>query len=251
MVPQTSNGHPVFDRWPFSQNHECPWVRGRIADFQRRIDKIAGISSNGRSNVRLIWPADSDEQISMHTVGGVKRARYALWTDTFECRSTSPEGLEVVEFVDVDITPPRFIFEQFHETAEEEFSPGARGDGRYSHLFTVAHHDEKCCNGKEAARGELCLGLYREPGDADLTELQRRIKARDTASHGHRAGQRISEGELAEDIANLRAWEQSYDTHVREGFLDAAKNSLAVHGWKLFNHDPGKKSNYIDLGARR
>ena len=46
-------------------------------------------------------------------------------TETHEC--TRKEGeLDVVEFVDVDIVAPRFVFEQFHEPAEAAFNPRRR-----------------------------------------------------------------------------------------------------------------------------
>ena len=252
VVPETDNKHP-FNTFPFPQNFECPWGRDRIAAFQKRIDKIAGLGSNGRSNVRLMWPADTDPSISMQEVGGELRARYRLWTDEYKCSRTSPDsGIEIIEYVKVDIVPPRFILEEFHEPAELEFNPDLTrsGDGYYTHLLTVAQHDEKCCDGREAAKGKLCLGLYREPGDRDLEELQRRIQLRDAAAAGHRAGERVSEAEFAEDLQAYREWQDRYNTTLENNFREAAANALAVNGWRLFNHDAGKRSRYHVLGGK-
>lgn len=248
MVPQTSNGHPVFDKFPFPQNFECPWDRKRVAGFQQRIDKIAGKGSNGRSNVRLIWPGDSDESISMHTVRGEKRARYRLWTDSYRCTRVDAEsGLEVVEDIDVDITPPRFMLEQFHEPEEEAFNPGVEsgdGQGYYTHLFTVSLHDEHCCSGRESRNRRLCLGLYVEPNESTLGELQRLIRLRDEDAHGHRIGEQVSEEELSHDMREMKDWKEKYDQHLRSAYLDAAMNALDVNGWRLFNFDQGKRSKF-------
>lgn len=248
MVPRSSYQHPVFDKFPFDQNFECPWSEARIAEYQKRIDKIAGKSANGRSNVRLIWPASTDESISMRTVNGEKKARYRLWTNEYQCtRTDSESGLEVVEHIDVDITPPRFMFEEFHEAAEDQFNPGpinTRGAGYYTHLFTVGEHDEHCCGGREARKGKLCLGLYREPSEKDLDNLRQRIRYRDAQAHGHRAGERISQEEYAEDVLRLKNWIEQRDNHIRDGFLEAATSALQTHGWNLFNFDHGKKSRF-------
>ena len=253
MVPKRDGAHPVLDAFPFESNPESPWSRERIAGFQKRLDKIAGLSSNGRSNVRLIWPADPNPAISMHPVGGELRARYRLWTNEYECQRTDPAtGLEVVEIVKVDIVPPRFEIEEFHEAAEMAINPdeGKSGDGYYSHLFTVAHHDDKCCGGTEAAGGGLCLGLYREPGDRDIEELQRRIRLRDTARAGHRPGEAITDAEMREDLRDLRDWQARYDDKLKTDYREAAMGALAVNGWRLFNHDAGKKSRYHILGGK-
>lgn len=240
-----------MDAFPFQSNLECPWTRERIAGFQKRIDKIAGRGSNGRSNVRLIWPADPDPAISMRTVNGEPRARYRLWTNEYECRRTDPTtGLEVVEYVKVDITPPRFMLEEFHEPAEQAFNPSGEDDGNgfYTHLMTVSHHDELCCNGAESMGGGLCLGLYREPEDRDLQELQRRIRLRDTAKSGHRPGERVSMDELEEDLQHLREWRRHFDNKLTTDYREAAMNSLALHGWRLF--DENTRSRYHIIGGK-
>lgn len=251
MVPDRDNRHPILDAFPFQSNLECPWTRQRIAGFQKRIDKIAGRGSNGKSNVRLIWPADANPAISMRIVNGEPRARYRLWTNEYECKRTDKTtGLEVVEFVKVDITPPRFMFEEFHESDEQGFNPDGEngGEGFYTHLFSIAHHDESCCNGTEAIGGGLCLGLYREPEDRDLAELQRRIQARDAAKYGHRPGERVSMDELEEDLRAHREWQARYNNRLETDYREAAMNSLALHGWRLF--DPDTRSRYHIIGGK-
>lgn len=252
MVPKTNNGHPVFDdEYPWEQNYECPWSKPRMAEFQKQIDRIAGLASNGKPNVRLIWP--SDPAIAFHVVNGELRARYRLWTDTYRCtRRDEKTGLDLVEDIQVDIVPPRFGLEQYHEPAEESFNPsshGLTGSGYYTPLCFVAHHSEKCCDGRGAVGGRLCLGLYHEPNYVTLEDLQRRIKERDEARHGHRPGERVTEDEFAEDRAELREWQAKYDTHLQSSYYEAAKNAMSLHGWRMFNHDAGKKSRYHILGG--
>lgn len=254
FIPQSLDRHPEFDKDEITENFPPPWTWGRIKSFQDKLDKIAGLSSNGRSNVRLIWASDPNESISMHVVKDAfgneeKRARYGISRETYHLTGTDlATGLEVVQEVEVDIVPPRWIIEEFHEPDEEGFNHSTvdtRGRGFYTHLWTVGAHTPDCCNGREVTADiDLCLGLYREPSEIDLTELQRRIRLRDAEIHGHRPGERVSQNELADGVRDFKAWEEKQSIARRMVYADALKQSFKTHGWKMFNHDPGKKSNY-------
>lgn len=238
-IPETSSPH-FFDKVP-DENYESPWNDARIAAFQKKIDKIAGLASNGKSNVRLIWPASSDESISMHIVNGEKRARYRLYTQVYQCEGETPAGVKFVQDIDVDITLPRFVLEEFHEPSEEEFNPSTvdtRGQGFYTHLNTVGHHPE-CCNGTGATKdGELCLGLYREPNESDLEDLKRMLRERDALSQAHRPGERYSE---AEAITSAREYRQNMEEMERQRrltYYGALMDSFKTHGHRMFTDDP-------------
>jgi hypothetical protein len=247
FIPDSTNPHPVFDKIP-TENHPPPWSRDRVARFQKQINQIAGLSINGKPNVRLMWPADPDESISMKIVNGEKRAKYRLFTEVYECtRKDATSGLDIVEFVNVDVCLNRWVIEEYHAPEEEEFNPGPEGRtgrGYYTHLYTVAHHTEKCCNGTEAKNGRLCFGLYHEPNYRTLEELQRRIRLRDAASHGHRPGDHVSDGEWAEEMRNLKDWKEGWGEHLRGKYQEAIMDALNTHGWRLYDHDAGKRSKY-------
>lgn len=256
-IPQSDSAHAVLDRVP-EENHECPWTRQRIREFQRKLDKIAGISSNGRPNVRLIWPADTDESISMHIVNGEKRARYKLYTQVYECKGLTPSGIETVQNIDVDITLPRFVIEEFHEPWEEAFNPAEvenKGQGYYTHLWTCAYHDEKCCGGYEATQaGELCLGLYREPGERDLEELKRRIHLRDSEKRYRAVGERVTNEEAIAAARETRSQMENVDAKRRAEYYGALMDSFNTHGFRLFTDDPSvlKHGKYHFLtGAKK
>ncbi len=231
-IPQSASAHPVFDRIP-EENFECPLSRDLIANFQKQINALSGLSSNGKPNVGLIWPADPNREISMMTVNGVSRARYRLYTETYEGQREE-NGVIAVEYIDVDIVPPRFVIEQYDERGEME----SGGYVEYSHLLSVAHHDERCCDGREAtATGELCLGLYREPGERDLDDLKRRWQMREHLNIA-RPGEDASAAELAQSALDLKNWQQRVHESRIAAYTDAARQSFQTHGWKMFQDDP-------------
>lgn len=253
MIPQFPNGHPVFDRWPIRQNYPCPVSGGQLRRYQKRVDRIAGNAGNGRSNVRVIWTADP--AVAMHIVNGEPKARYGLRTDSYSCtRTDEASGLEVVEHVDVDICAPRFVFEQYHTPEEQEFNPAlpdanGRDDGYYTHLFTVGYHDETCCDGREAANGQLCFGAYQEPGETHLQRLMQLIRLRDAEVQTRMPGERLTADELAQDALRLKTWSGRWDEMMRAGYFDAALSSLKLHGWRMSNTDGGKRSKYFFTGG--
>lgn len=244
MIPQFPNGHPVFDEWPIKQNYRCPVSKSRLRVYQKQIDRIAGLAANGKSNVRVIWT--SDPAVAMHMINGEPKARYAIRTEQYECVRKEGE-LDVVEFVDVDICAPRFVFEQYHTPQEESFNPGPEGvtgEGYYTHLFTVSYHDETCCDGRESVNGSLCFGAYQEPSDAHLDLLRRLIQMRDAELQHRMIGERLSAEELAQDLRRVRHWRESRDIAWQSGYEDVALQSLRLHGWRMSNTDAGKRSKF-------
>lgn len=244
MIPQFPNGHPIFDEWPIKQNYPCPVSKSRLRYYQKQIDRIAGRASNGKSNVRVIWMADP--AVAMHVINGEPKARYAICTEQYECRRMEGD-IEVVEFIDVDICAPRFVFEQYHTPQEESFNPGAEGitgEGYYTHLFTVSYHDETCCDGRESVNGSLCFGAYQEPGESHLHLLQQLIQMRDAQAQTRMIGERLSAEELAADIRRLRNWREARDIALQASYEGAALESLKLHGWRMGNQDAGKRSKF-------
>lgn len=250
MIPNFPNPHPVFDRWPVVENFPCPVSGERLKAFQKQLNRIGGVASNGKPNIRIVWAADPET--AMHVVNGEPKARYALRTDQYECKRIDKEtNLEIVEFVDVDVCLPRFIVEQYHTPEEESFNPSGEptGNGYYTHLFTVAHHDEGCCGGREAVNGQLCLGAYEEPSESHLDHLRHLIRLRDETKQTRMIGEQITEEEFAEDRKHLKDWNERRDEATKSSFADIARQSLKLHGWRMSSGDGGKRSKFHFLNG--
>jgi hypothetical protein len=280
IIPESSHSHPVFDAplKTWDENLLSPWSAERLKDFQARINRIAGIAFNGKPNVRIIWPGhpvspiitlDEEpdavlslaEEETMHWVKSrdgkfVKRGRYHLFTQEYELRGFNRDtGLPFVQYMDLDIVVRRFIVEQYHLPQENSFNykPGTKGRGFYSHLWTVAMHFDDCCGGREADKGNLCLGLYREPSDRDLEELQARIAARDAEMASHMPGDQPTFDEMLIEARESRDQAEAAYNHRRSVYRNALRDSLRVHGWKAFTDDPAKlaEGKYFDLARRK
>lgn len=254
-IPESESRHPVYDKLP-DENYPIPISRERIAEFQSKLDKIAGIAPNGRSNVRLIWAADPDESVSMIMINGEKRAKYRLYTEEYDCIRMHGD-LEVIERIDVDICTPRFMIEEYHLPDEEAFArapDGHEGKGHYTHLFSVAYHDEECCSGREALRGgQLCLGLYREPCEADLEELRRRIKLRDELVADRRIGERPSYVELVQSLRDIKYGHARKEEKRTGLFEEMFADGMKTHSHRIFSDDPAVHSHgkYHFIDKRR
>lgn len=214
-----------LDSYPWEQNHPPPLDKRAIAHFQKRINKICGLAPSGVPNVRIIWPADTDESISMHIVDGEPRARYGVYSYEYQCERQA-DGVTAVEMITVDITPQRWIVEEFNEPTNS-----------YSHLFTVGHHDERCCDGVESIGGHLCYGLYREPEQRDLEYLQRMVQVREQYWRA-RPDEPMSYGEMQDWLSRLRAWKQKAEQATRERYKQAIVSALTPQIPRLFSEDP-------------
>jgi hypothetical protein len=280
IIPESNHNHPIFDAplKTWDENLISPWDTSRLKDFQARINRIAGIAYNGKPNVRIIWPGHPvgpvirvdnepdavlgpEEERTMHWVKSrdgkyVKRGRYHLFTQEYELHGINREtGVPFVQYMDIDIAVRRFIIEQYHLPAEGHFNhkPGTRGQGFYSHLWTVAKHFDDCCGGREADRGHLCLGLYREPSDCDLDELQARIKSRDAETVGHMPGDPVSFDEMLLEARETRDQTEAANQRRLDMYKSTLKDSFLLHGWKMFTDDPARlaEGKVFDLARRK
>jgi hypothetical protein len=280
IIPESSSNHPVFDAplKTWDENMMSPWSRKRLKDFQARMNRIAGLAFNGKPNVRIIWPGhpippiitldtepdailSPEEEKTMHWVRTregkySKRGRYHLFTQEYELHGFNREtGVPFIQHMDIDIAVRRFVVEQYHLPAEGSFNykPGTKGQGFYSHLWTVAKHFDDCCGGREANGGHLCLGLYREPSDCDLEELMARIKARDAEIAGHMPGDRVSFDEMLLESRQTHDGIEEGNRSRLELYEKTLKDSFRAHGWRMFTDDPARLSEgkYFDLARRK
>lgn len=217
-----------LDKWPWAGNFPEPLDERNVRAFQRQIDRICGLAVNGKPNVRLIWPGSRDESISMHYVEGEKRARYCIYSEEYECQATTPGGLIKVEIVTVDITPPRWMLEEYSEPNDQ-----------YLHLKTLGYHDDRCCNGSESVRGHLCFGLYREPERCDLDDLQRMVKLREEMPGIVKADQPLTYHEVQAGLQRIRAMREHAEQKVKEQYKEAIISGLVPQIPRLFSDDPG------------
>lgn len=218
--------HPL-DVWPLKGNFPPPLSERLQREFQERINEICGLAVNGRPAVRLLWPADPDESVSMKIVDGEKRARYALYSEEYDCQRTLESGLVAVETITVDITPPRWMLEEYSEATDS-----------YLHLKTIAYHDERCCDGTGSIMGHLCNGLYRDPEAADLDDLQRMVKEREQAGERVDPDGPLTNYETQTALARLRQWRQQYEQGTKKRFMDAMIDGFLPQAPRLLSDDP-------------
>jgi len=237
---ETSNHY--LDSYPWNGNFPPPLEERVIARFQKRINKICGPAPNGRPNVRVIWPADSREDISMYVdADGEKRARYCLYSHEYQCEQVLESGVSAVELVTVDIVPQRWIVEDYNDSTDS-----------YVHLFTVGYHDERCCNGSESISGHLCFGLYREPEDQDLERLQKLHKEREEYRYLLKSDEPISYGEMQDWLSRIRTWKETAARVAKQRYKEAIISGLMPQEARLFSGDPTvqKWGKYHFLGKR-
>ena len=226
-----SSTHPL-DQYPWDGNAPPPLSERNVRQFQERINAICGLVHNGRPAVRVIWPADPDESVSMRTdEDGEKRARYALYSEEYQCERVTESGLTIVDLVTVDIVTQRWMLEEYNEQANT-----------YIHLRTIGHHDERCCDGAESIGGHLCFGLYREPEQRDLDDLQRMVKERE-AWYRVRQDEPMSYGEMQSYLSRIRTWREQADAAVRGKYKDAILSGLLPQAPRLLSDDPSVHSH--------
>lgn len=230
--------HPVYDQESaiiHTGNTPCPVD---LKPWQARIDRMAGKTPFGLSNLRLVWGQDF-ESTKMITCG-TWRMRYPFYR--FE---------EAGEIHDIGI--PRFYLEEL--VPRETLMAGGRWDsaryyanpengeiidvlgpcpetGFYETVFQIAHHDENCCGGLEVKNHEPCLGAYREPRESDLDRIGRILQRRDRATMADLDPSSTAAAKSRNDI--LVAREQRRRQDFEERLNDFAK----VHGHTWTTFDP-------------
>lgn len=231
-------GHNLFDdeiEIVKAKNQACPVD---LAAFQRRIDRVAGKTPDGKSKVRLVWGQDFNA--TRMIVCGEWRMRYPFYR--YE------EGGKIL-----DIGTPRFYVEELHPNEElrkdgswerarwewdsdslqrvDVLGPAPEG-GFYSAVFMIAHHDDKCCGGAGHVKYVQCLGGYRPPNDSDIERIRRAIWNRDHAPK--------SEIEPSGELVHKRTMDriekrdERRSTELRERLEDWTKTH--AHTWT--NDDP-------------
>lgn len=220
-----------FDDFPWRKNRPNPWNRRQMRDYQKRLDAIAGKSATGASRVRLIWAADPVD--GMQIYNGERRFKY---------------------FVSNTIALQRFVLEQLHEPAEykPDWDQGRykwgdtgridlKGDppanGLYTHLYTVAEHDYRCCNGTQLIGGyQACYGFFGLPDDNELELVRMAISLRDKTPE-LRPGEVIPQAELEKELRETKYWEEYNREKTREEFRQVLVDEFTTHSHSIFTDD--------------
>lgn len=240
--------HPVFDieqRIVEAGNQPSPV---NLAPIQERIDRVAGLTPEGRSRLRIVWGQDWESTKMICFEKWVMK--YPFW------RIEDGEDLR-------DIGKPRFFIEELHTNAElnardswekARFSwiNGVRVDvlgpmpvdGYYTSVFMIGYHDHHCCNGREVVKNEPCMGAYREPDDSDIERIQRALQRREEASNDDIAPPAELIQKRAIDAGKNR------DEKWRQGIRDVIEDFMRTHGHRFNTYDPSvlKHGKYHDMG---
>jgi hypothetical protein len=161
-----------------------------ITGFQKKLDDLFGLSDTNFPIVRIVWPGDIKKCYSKF---------YTSWTGAgfgidSELRAKYRyASIQIPGTPDIiDVPPARWILEQFNHPGQylasweaarfsqdgREIRPAPPPNGYYSHLWTIAEHNEECC--KEAkAKMKVCWGSYRLPDEQDIDILRKAKQARD------------------------------------------------------------------------
>jgi hypothetical protein len=186
---------------PFDYDKPQTWASEEIyhypsfdkESFQKQLNELFGLSETNLPNVRLVWPGDIKRCYSKF---------YISWTgagfgvDTELRAKYRYASIQIPGTPDtIDIPPARWILEEFNhpgqylasweaarfdKTTGREIRPAPPPSGYYSHLWTIARHNEQCC--KEAVENKkVCWGSYRLPDDHDIETLRKAKQARENA----------------------------------------------------------------------
>lgn len=246
MLLTKHNSHPIFDV-------EAEIVKARnvpspvdLKPWQERINKIAGISLDGKPRLRIEWGQDMDNA-GMWSCGA-RRAKYPFWR--YE------EAGQIC-----DIGTPRFYVAELHSNAELKRGNGwerARyyrdevsgemidvlgpipEEGFYNSVFLIAHHDALCCNGTGIVKHEPCLGAYRPPADSDLQRIRRMKYRRDNASNDENKPSEALLEKRADDMTEKR--DERWRLNIREKIDDYVKTRS--HSWTTLDPTPLQWGKY-------
>lgn len=230
--------HPVYDNETAivdTGNTPCPVD---LSVWQKQIDRMAGKTPSGLSNLRIVWGQDfsATKMISC----GAWRMRYPFYR--FE---------DAGQILDIGI--PRFYVEELvpRETlmahgrwdAARYYRDPVNGElidvlgpcpetGFYETVFQVAYHDERCCNGREVKDHAPCLGAYRTPNDQDIDRIARILQRRDRATEGELNPSAARAAKRYKGLADQR------DQQARAKMVDQINDFMKTHAFTWFTHDP-------------
>lgn len=244
--------HPIFDvesEIVRAGNQPSPVD---LQSWQDRIDRTAGKTLDNLSRLRIVWGQDTQKGTMF--VCGRMRQKYCFW-----------RFKEAGEIRDIGV--PRFYVEQLvpKETLKKDGSwDRGRGyrdpltgkfvdvlgpipeTGFYVALFTVAFHDELCCNGSGLQRvrrdtggfeDRLCLGAYRPPADSDLQRIRRMLWGRNNASNQEIAPSETLLSKWSDERADRI--DRIEDARFEEYMDDFTKS----HAWRWSVDDPTSLSH--------
>lgn len=175
------DGHPVTDNSP--PPDDTTW-------FQKELDRIFGLHSNGYSKFRIVYGQDLREgrALDWDQTRKMWRARYVLHT-TKKPESYLPPGEMVfrTRWVYEDIGAPRWFMERYVppeiacrgwvvegiDSEGDHFYDPKPVNGLYEPFADsmIADHTRWCC-AEATERNEMCYGTYRAPDDADLDAVR-------------------------------------------------------------------------------
>jgi len=222
-----------------------------LKPWQDRLDRIAGLTVDGKSKLRIVWGQDFN--LASMISCGKRRLKYPFWR--YE------EGGEIR-----DIGVPRFYVEELHLNLELQQKDGwerARyywdeetgekidvlgpipPEGFYTALFLIAHHDSLCCDGKGIVKHEPCLGSYRPPADSDLQRVHRMKWRRDQASNDDNAPSESLLRKRAADMTEQR--DEKWRQGVRNAIDDYVKTRS--HSWTTLDPTPYSWGKYHFIGG--
>lgn len=163
------------------------------AGYQSRIDAIVG-TSEGRPIVRLSWT---------HDVFIPRRGKRLF---TYGVKDGAEGALR-------PYIPPRWVLMQRHERGQwlpswnqsryeidpntgEIIDSGEPPEDLYTHLKTIAVHNDFCCQDAHEQDRANCFGEYREPGDDTLAALKQARDERDARPYTN-PHEPLSEADIA------------------------------------------------------
>jgi len=256
MKTITLDGNPVTDNSP--PPDDAGW-------FQKALNRIFGLHSNGYSKFRIVYGQDLSEGRALdwdHT-RHIWRARYILYTSK-KSELYLPKGEMVfrTRWVYEDIGVPRWFIERYippEIACRGWVVKGIDSEGDYFYdpkpvkgLYEsfadsmIADHTPWCC-AEATERNELCYGTYRAPDDADLDAVREAKQAMDALRERRPGPTTADEAEAAR-----RRSQERYDKWTRSLRDEAAAivhDGLKVHQSAL-SEDPTvvKHGRYHFLG---
>ena len=239
-----------------------PPVGVDVLGFQEKIDVITGTSS-GHSLIKLIWSWNSREWID-----GVWRAKYRFIT-------VEIDGQEV------DICPPRWVFEERYEPGQyweswqatrshredvtEVVSPegvvsyeGGRlvdrkgeppRDGWYNYLVGCqpVEHDPWCCEKMWNEGRKACWGYYRPPAQKDLDHIQRIVARKSADNFKQSPHEPLSVESLEDAQESAFGKSEKIDERNRQDTVDRFSHYDKVYGHLLRDGDRAKHKSKFSL----